>query len=390
MQKRLVRIANAILDLEPFKPDTIYSRYGDTRADTLRLDQNESGIGPTPAAIEAITDFVKNRPLNRYPDRDALELRVKLSEYAALPSEYISCYAGADLALEHIFRTYLEAGTELVVGGPVKKDTMITALSTGARFIEAEHENVLEPAIENVVNRVTSRTRAIYIGNPGDLTGGHFSEAELVFLLAYSEKTMVIIDEEYFEYSGRSMAGLVGRFPNLTIVRSFSKGFGLASLRAAYILSDPENLRFIHRIKGENGPDSIAQIAALAALENLDYTREHVVGIDQSKKTLSNSLLEIGYESRITQANFILMRVSSPESAIVFLRNNGIYARDLSNISQLAGYLRITIGTPEQTDRLLLTLSRMAEQQATGYNRNKTVAGENRIKKESKKTVEMV
>lgn len=384
MQRRLVRIANAVLDLEPYRPRTGGAQAEGHCPGISSLDRGEYVMEPSPAAINAIRDFLGRRPISWYPDPDASELRTRLSEYVSLPQDYISCYAGSRLAIEHVFRTYLEAGTEMVISGPVVHSIRVAVRCTGARTIEVEYSDQFNPLIENLVNSITPRTRAIYVGNPNEITGTVFGEAELVFLLAYAERTMIIVDEEYFEFSGRSIADLVARFPNLTVVRSLSKGFGLTSLKAGYILTDPGNLQFIHRIKGENGPDAVAQIAALAALENLDCTREYVADIHQSKKMLGNSLPEIGYQFRMTPADFILLKVADSVYAANFLKSENIQALDLSFANSLKGFLRISIGTPKQTDILLLALSRSAERLATGLNRNRIVEQPGRTKKKSK------
>ncbi len=376
MQRRLVRIANAVLDLEPYNAaEGRYPRLNDLRSGILKLDRNETTVGPSPATIEAIKDFIVNRPLNWYPDPDAEELKIKISKYVSHPLDHISCYGGTDIALEHIARTYLEQGTEMVISAPVFSNVCVAAKSTGARVIEAFHPDPFNPGIETLVDHIGPRTRMIYISNPNDPTGALFSEAELVFLLAYAENVMIVVDEAYFEYCGRSAIDLVKRFPNLTIVRSFSHGFGLASLGVGYIVSAPENLEFIQRIKTGYSINSVAQIASFAALESHDYSKEYMVAVDQSRKVLSSSLPEIGYEFRMTPANFFLLKVSEPEETAESLEQNGILVRNLTDTKQMDGYLRVTIGTLEQTDRLLLVLSRLAEKFATGFNRNRIVEG---------------
>lgn len=389
MQKRLVRVANAVLDLEPYDLGKRKSRVTDSPGGLLRLDRNETTTGPSPAVAEAIKDFLNTKQLNWYPDPEALELRQKISEYTSLPPDFIGCYAGAGLALEHIFRTYLEMGTEIVISGPVSVDLLKSAQSTGARLIEIEYENPFEPKIEEIVNRITSRTRAVYIKTPNEYTGTTFNEAELIFLLAYAERTMIIIDEEFFEYTGLSMADLTSRFLNLTVVRSFANAFGLASLKAAYILTDPENLHFLERIKGDRGPDSIAQIAALAVLDDLDYARQCVVAINESKKILTDNLPDVGYKFRMAPGNFMLLDVSKNAEFVEALEKQGIRVLNLSGNSGLEGTLRITIGTPEQTDRLLLALSRIAERFATGLNRNRLVKTDEKVKNEKRNPVSL-
>ncbi len=371
MQRKLVRIANAVLDLDSFV-DLNRNRHM-TAVDNgvLRLNSNEAVGDISPRVVESIRDYLDGAPLNRYPDQNAAELRAAIARYVNMPPEYIGCYAGAELAMEHIFRTYLETGTELVVAGPCSPSVIICAMSTGARVVDLEPKDVFNLTVEDVVNKISSRSRAVYLKTPNEYTGAVFSEAELVFLLAYAERTMIIIDEEFSEYFGSSVVDLTARFPNLTILRTFANAFGLAGIKAAYIVSDPENLEFINRASGDAAPDSIARIAAVAALEDIDHTRQYAVEVNRSKKLIAGNLPETGYEFLMTRGNFFLLRVSDSRGAVNALRNDGFAVLDLSSVTSIDGYLRITIGLPEQMDKLLLALSRMAERYATGLNRNR-------------------
>lgn len=379
MLKKYVRIANAVLDLDPFESD--YAVYNDDQYDTgiQRLDRNESLRGPTPKAIESIKHFLDTRPLGWFPDPEAAQLKNKISEYTKIPIEYIGCYPGADALSDYICRTFLEPGTEMLVNGPVFDRSLIAAKTAGAAVMEIRHENPFSPGIEPVIDNIGKRTRILYIGNPSESIGSFFTEAELVFLLAYAEQTLVVVDESYFEFSGFSIADLVKKFPNLAVIRSFSHAFGLAALRAAYMISDPENLNYINRIRSTSGIDVVGQIAAKAVLNDSEYMLDYVNAVDQSKKMLSESLPEIGYEFYIAPANFVVLKVSDSAAAVDFMKNNGARVRNLSDIRQMEEYIRITIGEPETTDNLLLLLSRMAERFATGFNRNKAVKSLSRL-----------
>jgi len=248
---------------------------------------------------------------------------------------------------------------------------------------EVLHDDLFSPGLEAIINNIGKRTRILYIGNPSEYIGSFFTEAELVFLLAYAEHTMMVVDESYFEFSGFTVADRVKKFPNLAIIRSFSHAFGLAGLKAGYVITDPENLSYINRLRSENGIDSFSQIAAEAVLNDPDYMREYVNTVDRSRRLISSNLPEIGYDFYNAPANFFVLRVSDPVSACEFMKNNGVYVKDLSDVKQLEGCIRITIGSPEQTDRLLLLLSRMAERFATGFNRNRIVKPLSRLDKKT-------
>lgn len=379
MERKMVRIAGAVMDIAPNKTMIPLSPVVDPLSKPLKLDDNECTIRPSPAVIAAINDYAVNGPLNWYPDGSAGELRERLSEYVSLPAGAICCFAGADMALDCIARTYLEPGAEAIISAPAKNEFAASARSTGARVIEVYHDIPFEVRVETIVGHIGPHTRVLYICNPNYPTGATFSEAEIVFLLAYAERTMVVIDEPYFEFWGRTVADLVPRFPNLTVVRTFSKAFGLASLRAGYAISDPENLEYVNRLRICRNLSGITQAAAVAALEDCNFMREYVVSVNQSRKTLAQNLAEIGYEFQMTPANFLLLKVSDVILAQETLGEENIIVGDISDILGLENYIVITVGTTDQTDRLLIALCRAAEKLATGLNRIRMSRSVNRV-----------
>ncbi len=371
MQKRYVRIANALLDLEPF--DSGRSEFYDGAYDlsALRLNINESMMAPSPGVISAIKNLLERESLNRFPDPRAVRLKNKIAEYCGMPPEYIGLYPGTRISLENILRTFLEPGTEILIAGPVPAEKLIAARTAGATVVETDYDNPFSPSLEPIINNIGKRTRILYLGNPSEYIGSFFTEAELVFLLAYAENTMIVVDESYFEFSGFTAADLVRKFPNLTIIRSLSHAFGLAGGNVGYIITDPENLTYINRLSAGYAIDAISQVAAEAVFDDLDYMQEYISTVNSSKNLISTNLPEIGYDFYISPANFFVLRISDSESACEYLKNNGVLVKDLSGINRLEGLIRITLGTPEQMDRLLLLLGRTAERFATGFNRNR-------------------
>jgi histidinol-phosphate aminotransferase len=379
MEKKLVRISSAVLDIAPKEngngglPVEKKTRAG------LKLDSNENTLGPSPRVRAALEDLIYTEPMHFHDGDNDDDLKNMLSEYVGLDSDSIRCFAGKINALEHISKTYLEQGTEIVINAPKDDNVTTIALSLGAIVTEVVHDNPFEFNIEALINHIGPKTRVIYIANPDEHTGASFSEAEIVFLLAYAERMMVVVDEEYFEFCGHSVSDLINRFPNLIVIRSFAKAFGLANIKAAYILSDPDNLGYVDRLTCDPDLDSFSRKAVLAVLDDLGYTRKYVSLIEQSKKLLLQNLPEIGYQFRMTTANFFVLKVNDSGMAARLLEDAGIAVKDFSDIRALDGFVRISIGTPEQTDLLLTSLGRIAEKIATGFNRNRLVLHQNRL-----------
>jgi histidinol-phosphate aminotransferase len=368
MEKRLVKIAQAVLDIEA--PQKTSSEIQPIPG-LLKLDENENMVGPSPKVGEAIAEHLRSLPLAWHGAGNAEnKLKQKLSEHLALPKEAISCFHGSMAALECTFRTYLEPGVEALLDSPCNENISAVAKSTGARVTSAFHLDPLEPQIENLIGKINSKTRVTFLSNPNELCGASYTEAEIVFLLAYAERIMVVVQEEFVEFSGISIADLVMRFPNLVVIRSLSNAFGLASLEASYLLTDPDNMEFIERLKVSGAIAGFSCAAAAAALDDLQYLKAYIHAVEQSKKIILSNLPQTGFRFCLSPANFLLLHVSDSTTAVRLLSEERIFVRDLSEYDRLEGYLRITIGTPSQTEMLLLALGRLADKIATGHNRN--------------------
>ena len=374
MEKKLVSVARAILDIEPIEK----SRALTAAAGTMKFAANEGLIGPSPKVHEALIGLIREWQPGRQDGNKERKLKAKLSEYVSLPQDAISCFENSRRALDYICRTYLEPGTEALICGAAENNLEIIASSLGAEVTQAHFETPFEPSIETLINLIRPRTKAIFIDNPDGISGGMFTEAELVFLLAYAERTMVVVNEEYFEFSGCSVSDLVPRFPNLIVLRSFSRGFCLSELGLAYILSDPENLEFINRSSRDDSPSMVLLTAALAALDDMAFTKSYTALIEESKKILADSLPEIGYEFQIAPANFLLLKVSNVDLAMELLNTENIATKDLTAFD-MPGLIRITLGNIRYADQLLMALSRNAEKIATGFNRNRGENSTNRL-----------
>lgn len=360
--KQPVKTARAVMDLAPYKVSNQKPLFMKQSENPLKLDWNESTISPSPKVAEAIFEATTSYNLNWYPDVEARELRQKLSEYTGLETEFISCFGGSDMALEYIVRTYLESGTTVLMSAPTYDNFRVFAQSTGATVIQVTYDNPFEPDVSRLLNSISARARLVYICNPNNPTGAMFSKREIRTMLEKAPQCMFVIDEAYFEFCGETAVNLVKSFNNIIVARSFSKAFGLAALRIGYILSDPENLEYIHRIKVGKNVSLLAQIAAMAALEDEQYTLDYISEINDSKEILTEEMAKLGFEFVITPANFMLVKFADPAKGVEQLENNGIFIRDRSTIPQLEGYVRISIGTLEQTVRLIEALAEMRNQ----------------------------
>ncbi|MCP4581543.1 MAG: aminotransferase class I/II-fold pyridoxal phosphate-dependent enzyme [candidate division Zixibacteria bacterium] len=364
MEKRLVKVVPSVLDLEEPEQDFQGALLAPNEETLLKLDQNEATVSPSPLVLKALKSSLETKALNCSPDIGSRKLRRKLSHYMGVNFDSIACYANPAAAMETIVRTYLQPGLEMLNAWPTDSPFSHYAVSTGAKVINIKFKDQFRPKVEEIIGAKTSKTRLIYLANPSGISGASLTEAELVFLLSYAENSMVVVDEAYFEFCGTTVADIISSFPNLIVLRTFSKGFALAGFDICCLTTDSRNFKFLNKLGYLKGPNTLAQVAAEAALEDLSYTSELVRQVSQSKKLLFDSLTCRGYDFRITSANFFLMRVADPDGLVKSLADKNVFVNCLEGIPGFENYVRITIGTPQQTSIVLDILGRLAPEQA--------------------------
>ena len=363
MERQTIRVAPQVLDLSDPNQDRQEALFPQNGETPLRLDNNESTVAPSPSVINKLKKAIDSLPLNNRADMQARKLRRQLSRYTGVAFDSIACYGNQAVMLETLARTYLYQGMDAVILGPAENPLSHYASSTGARVINSQFRDPFQPAIEELISGITQQTRMVYITNPNGVSGDVIDEAELVFLLSYARNIMVVVDESYYEFSGVTVADLVDRFPNLIVLRTFSKAFGLAGFDTHYLLTCRDNINILNRLGYRKNPGLLAQVAAGAALDDLYFPADLNRQINDSKNMLFEGLTRLGYDFRITSANFFLLAAANPGHLVKSLIEHNIFVKDISHINGFQNYVRITIGTPTQTGKLLNILSLLSSSQ---------------------------
>jgi histidinol-phosphate aminotransferase len=370
MEKQLVKVAPQTLDLADVDGEIQEALFAIDNRLVLKLDNNETTVGPSPLVFKAISQVAANYQLNIEADTNSRRLRRKISHYIGANYNSIACFSGTTAAMAALAKIYLAPGLEALVSWPAEKSVVDILTASGAQVNKTDYRDIFQPTVEEIASHVGHKTRMIYIGNPANHTGARFSEAEIVFLLSYAENSLIILDESYYEYCGVTMVDLTRKFSNLVVLRTFSKAFALAGTPTSYIITDPQNIRYINRIGQYSAPDILAQTAALAALDDISYMVDYVRQVNKAKKMLFDNLSRMGYDFITTAANFILLRVSDCEGFVRSLARNNIYVRDLSDIPEMNGFIQMAIGTPVQTEIVLEFLGRHSKDHAGKLSKN--------------------
>jgi|SRR5579884_614798 len=335
------------------------------------LASNEAPFGPAPAVVEAAAAVLAGA--NRYPDPSYSPLRRALSERYGIPAERIALGNGSCDILLAAGEALLEPGAEVVYAWPAFSVYPHLAAASGARAIQVPLDAAARHDLDAIAAEVTVATRLVLVCNPNNPTSTALElDAVAAFLEQIPPHVCVILDEAYAEFSlalGDPYASveLLARHPNLVLLRTFSKVYGLAGLRTGYALCGTDTFRTaVDQVRQPFYLNVAAQAAAVEALSHQDEVEKRVVATIAARESLSTGLRDIGLWVAESDANFVWARLADPgtdeaeaaarEKAVVSgLRERGVLVRAGSSLGQ-GGCLRITVGTDAENQRCLEAL----------------------------------
>ena len=348
LPKGAIRPRPAVQAMAPYHPPTA------GRAKKLRLDFNENTVGCSPRVIEALRSAVNREDLAVYPEYgDAKEA---IASYFQVTPEDFVFTNGTDEAIQVFINTYVDDGQQVIVLEPAYAMDRFYAEVAGAKITRIPYEQPdLSFPLQALLDAITPDTRAVLISNPNNPTGTGTSLNGLERILSRARKAAVLIDEAYYEFSGVTALGEIARLPNLFVCRTFSKVFGMAGMRLGCLFSHPANIAFLHKAQSPYSVNSLAVLAAQAAVEDTAYIQNYVTEVLAARELLCLGLEKLGVPYIPSSANFVLARFGKRAIEIRdALRERAILVRDRSY--EAPGCVRITVGTREQTRKLLSAL----------------------------------
>jgi histidinol-phosphate aminotransferase len=329
---------------------------------TLKLDWNESVISPSPKVVNALkTLFDGQTRLNWYPDTLNFELIESLARYTDLPIEYLQYFGGSDAAHEYIIRALINPNDSIVILSPNYDNFRVHALAQGAKVINIDFYNNNNFCINDIIKQLNDISpNLIYLSNPNNPTGSFFTQSEISKIISNYQSGIFLIDEAYIEFHDTSSIQLVLNNSNLIITRTFSKAFGLASLRIGYIAADPIILELINRIRNPKLISLPAQISAIAALDDVEYMNSYVKIVNEALEYFTKGIIDLGFYYKPGGGNFILLKFdteSNKESCLNYLQERSVYIRNLKHLQGMNTFARITIGTKTNMEYVLSLLN---------------------------------
>ena len=346
---------------QPIRPvEAVSEEEGRPAADIVKLDGNENPYGCSPRVRHVLAEFPW---YHLYPDPEQSRLRTALARYMGLKPENIVAGAGSDEIIDLLLRLTLEPGDAVVDCVPTFGMYRFSTELCGGRVVAVPRRadfGLDMPA----VTRALGGAKVTFVASPNNPSGNLPPQAEIEELLKGG--VLVVVDEAYHEFSGETVAPLVPRYRNLVVLRTFSKWAGLAGLRVGYGAMAPELAARLMQIKPPYNVNAAAEVAALAALEDATHLHETVRKIVAERERLSTELSRMPYLTVYpSRANFLLCRVAgvgpSAEGLHAATRRKGVLLRYF-NTPYLKDCLRVSVGRPEDTDRLLTALRQAWEE----------------------------
>lgn len=354
---------SSIEDLVPYsagKPiEEVAREMGLSRI--VKLASNENPLGMSPLALEAMKRAAKG--VNRYPDGAAWDLKGKLSEKLEVPRENIVLGNGSNEILELLAQLFLTEGEETLYAWPAFVVYRLATLAHGGRGIEVPLDSELRHDLNAMAQALTERTRLVFVANPNNPTGTMVGRAELeMFMDRVPPSVPFVLDEAYFEFARH-----LDDFPDgmqyfrdgrpIVVVRTFSKAHGLAGLRIGYAVMPQHLAELLNRVRQPFNVNSIAQAAAVAALDDEDFVDRSLEHNRRELRRIQEAVESMGLTVTESFTNFILINLVGRSGQNVYegLMKRGVIVRPMAPYG-LPETIRVTAGLEEENDMFLEAL----------------------------------
>ena len=331
-------------------------------AGAVKLASNENPYPPPAAVVEAVAEACRGG--NLYCDHRATAVREALADRLDLAVEQITVGAGSVALLYQLATAYIDPGDEVVTPWISFEAYPISVQTMGGRLVRVPLTGSHAFDLDAVAGAVTERTKLVFLATPNNPTGTAVSTAAVARLVErVPTDVVVLVDEAYREFAdpalGDPVADLLPRFANVAVARTFSKAYGLASLRVGYVMAHPEITSAIDKCLIPFNVNGLAQAAALAALgdDAAAEARANIDAIRVERGRVAAALTDDGWDIPDAQANFVWIHLGDrTDEACIALEQRGVVVRPFSGVG-----VRVTIGTPAQNDRFLATLAEVAQ-----------------------------
>lgn len=354
-------INRELRDLPTYQPgrpiEEVAREVGLPAHDIIKLASNENPLGPSPAALAAMRQVIEH--LHLYPDGNAFHLKQKLAAKFNVPPVNLILGNGSNEIIEFVGHAYMAPGVEVVVSQYCFAVYPLVTKLFGASVVTVPAKN-LGHDLAAMLQAITPQTRVVFVANPNNPTGTVVAKEELVrFVDQVPAHILLVMDEAYIEFldGAADLVALIraGAKPNLLLMRTFSKIFGLAGLRLGYGLAHPDLIAAFEKVRQPFNINSIAQAGALAALDDALHVQHTRANNTAGLNFFAEAFASLQLEFVPSAANFVLVKVGEGQKVFDAMQRRGVIVRPMGGY-QLGEWIRITIGTPKENNRCLKAL----------------------------------
>ena len=346
-----IPVRKAVARMRPYHPPL------EGRDGKLRLDFNENTIGCSPKARQAIRNLASTT-VSMYPEQESV--RRELAHFFGVHNDELLLTNGTDEALHLIADIFLEPDDAVLLVEPTFAMYRFYSELAGARIQALRYDAAMQFPMKALLAALRKKPRIFFLANPNNPTGSVLRPAELRRILKAATRTLVVVDEAYFEFSGITILPWIRRHNNLVVTRTFSKAAGLAGLRLGCIFANRSITEHFRKAQSPYPVNVAALAAARANARDQSFLNSTLREFRRSRKELERGLTKMGIPFFPSAANFVLLFLGERAKEVVAsLARQGTLIRDRSSDFGGAGYVRITFGTLSQTRRVLRQLEEL-------------------------------
>lgn len=346
-----------VLEATPYAgvepPDVLAREAGIPEDQVVKLDGNENLYGPAPGVAEALAAYDS---YHIYPDPMQRRIRETLAAYAGTTPDRVVAGVGSDELIDLLLRLFVGPGEKVIQCAPTFGMYAAFTQLIGGKLVSVPRDKTFDVPVDAVQQAAGDGAKLLFLASPNNPTGNLVEEATVRQLLALG--IVVVVDEAYYEFSGATLADLVPEYPNLVVLRTFSKWAGLAGLRLGYGIMDTSVAERMLTVKPPYNITVAAEAALLASLEELDLLMSRVKAIVEERDKLFQRLQAIdGIVPVPSRANFILCRLPEGQGNRVYreLARRGVFVR-YYDAPPLRDYIRVSVALPYHSQKLVEAL----------------------------------
>jgi len=329
----------------------------------ILLDANENSWGSTFTNTNDLCNGKLNLELNRYPDPHQNAMKKFVGNILSIPKDNLFFGVGSDEIIDLLIRIFCNPGKDKVIipeptYGMYKVACDVNDVST----VKVLLNDNFQVDLEEIRKNYSTRVKMIFLCSPNNPTGNLLNKRDVISLCK-EFNSIIVVDEAYIDFSGSgSMINEIKEFPNLIILRTFSKAWGLAGIRLGYCAANSEIIKLLFKIKAPYNINTLTRFALEASINNFELKEKYVKGLVKERERLKNQLetLPIVITVYNSDANFILVKFQDAKKVQTKLADSGIIVRDRSTQPKLENCLRISIGSEKENDALWSELKKIA------------------------------